>query len=119
MSFWLWRQGEDGKGWWTTVGIAWQVLTMILVPIAISMVSIASFETSVTFFLTPLGLGFLLFLIARLSVAGKRGLLAFGPSGMSGAMKACYWIGYALMSMAALLIIARWLNKGIPPYLLR
>ena len=111
MSFWFWRKREDGRS--DLVGI--DVLPGCILPFCAilgALMAILLFQqplVTAMVLLSPLALGFLLFLAAKIGMIRRGRFLSFGSSGMSPPMKMMYRTGYILMGLAAALIVLHWL----------
>ena len=111
MSFWFWRKREDGSSDLVGIDVS-PSLVMVLMPLLGVAMAILLFQQPLltgVVLLSPLALGFLLFLAAKISMIRRGKFLSFGSSGMSPPMRMMYRAGYILMALAAALIVLHWL----------
>jgi hypothetical protein len=111
MSFWFLKRAND-KGWnWVGLDLLplpfiWAVFAIFLNVVILEIRS--SPVVSVWTFLLPMLAGFILFLIAKISMMRRASILSFGSAAMTPRMRALYHAGYALMVLAAVMIVGYW-----------
>ena len=108
MSIWIYGKNKDGKNTVTSISIPYELI-IVLIGLIVSLIAPSIFSKD-THAITKeslyfMGIGFILFSIAKLSLFQKGVWISWGMHMMSLPFKLLYVFGYILMGIGAMIAI--------------